>query len=221
VSLLMTPLTGIQLVRNAAAISAGSDVENDELFRDRLLLALSANQGAGTITDYQKWALSVEGVGRVTIEPLWEGPGTVRVIVTDEDNLPVSSELVGIVQLKIDPSGAGEGKGLAPIGAVVTVATPAVLPVAVGATVSFETGYSIDGEGGTIAGRAAIAAAVGAYVNGLGAGETIVREHLVSRFFQVTGVHDVSSVLINSASSGNVSVGSLQVAELSLPMTLS
>jgi uncharacterized phage protein gp47/JayE len=103
VELLLTPVDGVTAVSNPEAIGGGSDVENDDAYRERLLLEMSAQGGGGTVSQFERWALAVPGVGFVTVQPLPAGPGTVRVMVRDMQGKPVSAEVLRAVQNDLDP----------------------------------------------------------------------------------------------------------------------
>lgn len=210
---LQTPIAGVTEVYNTAPLTGGADIESDETYRQRLLLEFQGAQGAGTIADYERWARAYPPIGFVTVEPLWAGPGTVRVIVTDTNNDPVSEEVVSGFQLQLDPV-PHEGRGLAPIGAAVTVATPTVRLVTISATVFPRPGYTLDGTGGTIALRDDLVAAVSEYVNRLPPGEDVIVAHVAAQFFLVGGVYDVTSITLNGAAA-NLSVAALEVTTVS------
>lgn len=212
VTYLSSPNGGISAITNAASVSGGSEVETDEAYSVRILLEYSQPKGAGNQADYLRWALAYAGVGHATVQPVWAGPGTVRVILTDGNNNPVSGAVVSGLQAVLDPL-PGQGAGLAPIGATVTVATPSVVTINVSATVTFAQGYSLDGAAGTIATRAAITSAIADYVNSLNPDDDVVLHHVEARFFAVRGVYDVSSLLLNGAAA-NVTIGGLQVADM-------
>ena len=103
VTTLASPVAGIASVTNVNAMSGGADVESDDLYRERLLLEWTAPRGAGTQADYERWALSFPPVGRAVVEPLWEGPGSVRVIVTDQAGNPVSGSVLTGLKNVLDP----------------------------------------------------------------------------------------------------------------------
>lgn len=196
-SLLFSGVSGVASVSNITAIVGGEDQESDVALQDRLLLEISSAQGAGTQSDYTRWALSYPGVGHATVQPAWAGGGTVRVVVTDADNQPVGTSTVTGLQALLDPVGAaGLGLGLAPIGAAVTVTTPAYYYVNVAATIVHDTGYSLDGTSGTIATRAAIVAAITAYVNTLAPGAEVVTNRVEYAIMSVKGVHDVTGTTL-------------------------
>lgn len=211
VTQILSPNPNVTAITNAAGISGGQEVETDDAYRERILLEFSQAQGAGNQSDYLRWALAYPGVGGATVQPLWAGPGTVRVIVTDPLNNAVAGAVVTGFQAQLDPI-AGQGAGLAPIGATVTVATVTPVTVDVSASVTFAAGYSLDGTSGTIATRDAIVAAIDDYLNALHAGDTVYLRHVESRFFAVKGVLDVASLLLNGAAS-NVTMTGLQIAD--------
>jgi uncharacterized phage protein gp47/JayE len=210
ITVLLSPVGGISAIVNADAVTGGADVETDDAYRDRILLEYAAPHGSGTVADYKRWALGYPPVGYAAVDPLWNGAGTVRVIVTDVSNNPVSASVISGLQALLDPV-AGQGQGLAPIGAVVTVATPATVSINVSATVSLLGGYTLDGTGGTVAVRQNVEEAIKSYIDKLGPGDDVVREHVASQFFTVEGVYDVSNVLLNGAAT-NVTLTSMQVA---------
>lgn len=193
VSLLQSPIGGVASVSNTTPMASGEDQESDSDLQSRILVEISSTVGAGTVSDYTRWSLAYPGVGNVTVQPLWAGAGTVRVVVTDTNNQPVSNAIVLGLQAELDPAGnAGLGQGLAPIGAVVTVATPVPYYVNVQATIVHDSGYTLDGAGGTIATRASITAAMTSYVNGLTPGSEVVINRIEFAALSVPGVHDVT-----------------------------
>lgn len=214
-----TPNVGVDSVYNANPITSGEEVETDEALRTRILFEFEG-QGGGSENDYRRWALSIAGVGRVFVNPVWLGPGTVQVVVMQEDGDAVSPEIVDAVQQYLDPI-PGLGRGVAPVGAEVTVQTPAVVNIAVAGTVTFATGYSLDGGGGTIATRAQIEQALSDYVDNLDVGEDVIYEHVKAQLFRVEGVYNVSGVTVNGGTA-DVALTSdpAQVAQLTTPVSL-
>lgn len=191
ITLLLTPIDGIASVSNITAMSSGEDQEGDVDLQARVLIEISSTVGAGTSDDYVRWGLAYPGVGNVTVIPLWAGGGTVRVVVTDTNNDPVSSGIVAGLQAVLDPTSApGMGQGLAPIGAIVTVATPNLYYVDFETSLIFNSGYSLDGTSGTIAVRDAVVAAVTAYVDAIPAGQEVVINRCEAACLSVAGVHD-------------------------------
>lgn len=143
VNQLLSPISGISSVSNVTPMASGEDVESDSDLQRRILIEIESTVGAGTSSDYIRWALAFPGVGNVAVTPLWSGPGTVLVVITDTDNEPVSGTVVTALQNELDPPGnAGLGQGLAPVGAIVTVQTPSFYYANAQATIVHQTGYS-------------------------------------------------------------------------------
>lgn len=212
ITLLVSPVTGIASVTNAAPTSGGAEVETDDAYRERVLLEMSSAAGGGNVADYRKWALEEPGVGNVTVLPLITGPGSVGVVITDDSNNPVPAGVVASLQARLDPV-AGKGAGEAPIGATVTVSTPTALTVNVAATVTYVSGYSRDGTGGSIAIGPNIIAAVSQYIDNLPPDADVILNHVESQFFRVVGVFNVSAVTLNGAAA-NLTVAATQVATM-------
>lgn len=91
--------------------------------------------------------------------------------------------------------------GIAPIGANVWVDTPTLVDIDIAATVVFAPGYSLDGSGGTTETQTAIEAALVDYVDALPAGGDVYYRHVEAQFFAVTGVLDVTGLLVNGGTS--------------------
>ena len=68
---------------------------------------------SGNINHYKQWARSVSGVGNAAVLPLWDGNGTVKVVVASEENEPLDEAIVSKVAQYIE--------SVRPIGAEVTV----------------------------------------------------------------------------------------------------
>lgn len=190
-----SPLVGVDTVTNDAATEGGTDVEDDEALRERLMIEFEG-QGGGSINDYKRWALSRPGVGRVFVNPVWNGPGTVQVVLMTATGDPVSGAVVADVQTYLDPT-AGTADGVAPPGITVTVQTPAAVAINVAATVTFKPGYSLDGTGGTVEQRSLILKALSDYIDSLQVGETVVYQHVLAQFFRADGVYSVGGLTVN------------------------
>lgn len=121
---LVTPLDGVdgQAFVATGGLTGGSDVEDDETLRERLLQRIQNPPHGGTKADYERWSREVAGVERVWVVPLYSGDGTVRVWIdeTDHDGTELASAaLVSDVQAYIDER--------RPVTADVTVAAPTVV----------------------------------------------------------------------------------------------
>lgn len=116
-------ISGISSVTNADAMHDGFDEEDDDSLFNRLLFKVRQPATSGNKNEYLQWATSVAGVGKAIVLPLWNGNGTVKVLLTDTNGNPASSDLQNKVLSYIE--------SVRPIGATVTVAAPTIFNVKV------------------------------------------------------------------------------------------
>lgn len=199
-----TVIPTVLSVNNFQGFQGGAEEESDSDFRDRILGAYLGSTGGGNVSDYRRWALARQGVERVTVIPVWNGPGTVLVIAMQRDGTPVAQSVVDALQAYLDPY-SGQGAGQAPIGAQVTVTTSTMLDIDIVGVVTPEFGYSLDGAQNTIATRTSILASLGTYMRSLEPGGEVVYEHIQACFF-VPGVHDIEGVTMNGQIGGSISL---------------
>lgn len=129
INLNIQDIQGILSVTNPIPITNGIDEESDESLLERLLERVRNPTSSGNKKDYVIWAKEVSGVQDAVCIPLWNGPGTVKVIIVGEQGMPIP-ELINEVKEYLDPKDhEGEGEGKAPIGAVVTVTTVETIQV--------------------------------------------------------------------------------------------
>lgn len=126
ITIIPMSIPGITRVTNAKATYDGFDEETDEELRERLLFKVRMPATSGNMNDYIEWGTSVEGVGHITVVPLWNGNGTVKLLVTDSNGQPASPELLARVTEKVE--------SMHPIGATVSVIAPSVLGLTVALT---------------------------------------------------------------------------------------
>lgn len=126
VSMTLTqPVTGVQAQASTVApgISAGSDSEDDEALRSRLLNRIQEPPQGGSAADYVNWALEVPGVTRAWVYPLEMGLGTVTVRFVrddDEDIIPDATEVAAV---------AAHIEALRPVTARLFVVAPIAKPL--------------------------------------------------------------------------------------------
>lgn len=135
INILVTPVSGVSSVINTNPTSGGDNAEDDATLLTRYYAKVRTPGTSGNKADYVNWALEVPGVGGVQVLPLWNGPGTVKVVLLGTDKRPAGETIVSKVQDYISPvPGTGEGK--APIGASVTVTSATAVEINVSATVT-------------------------------------------------------------------------------------
>ena len=142
ITLLSEPIAGLTSVINPEPFTGGTEMEDDDSFRERVLAAYDEPL-SGAKKDYERWAKEVPGVGSVYVIPLWNGPGTVKVLVIDANGQPANEDLIAAVQNHIAPDGP-LGGGKAPIGAHVTVDAPEVFAVDIAFSLFLKDGYDAE-----------------------------------------------------------------------------
>jgi uncharacterized phage protein gp47/JayE len=143
VTVMITPINGIKSVTNLESFKGGTDIEDEEQFRERVLTAEKEEKLSGADSDYVAWALQVDGVGSAYVIEEWYGPGTVKVLILDKNGATATNERIQAVKDYIYPDKV-EGKnrgGKAPIGANVTISTPTILNINVKAKFTFTVGF--------------------------------------------------------------------------------
>lgn len=114
----MMPIDNISIAsaKIIANIELGTDIEDDEHLRARYLQKVREPATSGNIYHYRLWAMEVENIGAAKIFPLWNGNGTVKVMVVNSDMKSADTLLINKVKTHIED--------VRPIGATVTVITP-------------------------------------------------------------------------------------------------
>ena len=139
----LTPITYLQGLTKAELtdiIDMGDDIESDEDLRVRYMESVTAPQFGGNVSDYQNKVKSLTGVGGCKVIPIWNGGGTVKLIITNSQGGVPTSSLVNDVQEAVDPNQDQQGLGIAPIGHIVTVEGAAAKKITVSATFTLESG---------------------------------------------------------------------------------
>lgn len=123
----------------------GEDEEETEALRLRYLNSFGNQSYSFNRSQYIEVTEALPGVGGCKPYRAWNGPGTVKLVITDSDFGPPSSTLVDSVQTAIDPTqNSGEGLGLAPIDHVVTVVGATGTRIDVSTSLVFASGWSLE-----------------------------------------------------------------------------
>ena len=178
----------------------GEDDEDTEHFRQRYFDSLDSQAFGGNQRDYKEKTEAIAGVGSVKVYPVWNGGGTVKLVITNSENKKPSPTLVEQVQTAIDPvQNQGQGLGIAPLGPVVPV--QGVTETAVNITTNIT--YQEDWNWSAIEGY--VNAAIDQYFTDLSA-QWAEEEHLIVRISQiesallgVTGILDIGGTALNGA----------------------
>ena len=122
-------------------VTYGVDEEGTEAFRERYMDSFEANEFGGNRNEYKNKTLKIPGVGAVKVFPVWDGPGTVKLVVQDKNFEAATQELIQTVQNIFDPDMDGMGDGIAPIGHIVTVDTVEEIEFDISTTITYDSGY--------------------------------------------------------------------------------
>jgi len=115
-------LQGLGTAKIAEILMHGEDEEDTENLRERVTNRTNQQAFGGNEADYKDKVKGIQDVGGVKVTPVWQGGGTTKLTITNRFNEVPEPSLIEYVQNMIDPPEfAGKGKGLAPIGHVVTV----------------------------------------------------------------------------------------------------
>jgi uncharacterized phage protein gp47/JayE len=172
---LSLPPVGIAACTNPAPFTGGTDEEDDETLRGRILATYAQMSNGANTAYYQQAALTFPGVAAASVVGRSRGIGTVDVLVVSEEGLP-SEELVASLQAYFDEQRE--------IAVDVQVLSPATVAVDVSVGLQVSEGYSFD----------QVAQEVKTAVNGLFGGsllgKSVPRGKLISLIFGVAGVEN-------------------------------
>lgn len=177
-------------------ITDGADEETDDALRARFYEKVRRPATSGNAYHYRQWALEVSGVGDAKVFPLDSGPGTVGILIVDSE-YKINSSLESVVSEHIET--------VRPIGASVTVSSPAANTIAVSAKVL------LDGTKTREDVLAAFKANLEGYLKA-----TTFKEYRVSYakvgslLLSTEGVRDCDSLTLNGTS-GNIIVGEKEI----------
>ena len=191
-------INGLQKAELTELLEPGTDEEETESLRDRYLTILRKPSTSGNIYDYYNWAMACDGVGAAKIFPLAYGPGTVKVVIADEDKSEATQALCRRVKDYIEER--------RPIGATVTVASAVELPVNVMGKVLLKNGINL----GAV--QTAFAASLSDYLRANAFDLSYVGLARVGNLLLETpGVEDYAGLTLNGTA-GNIALADEQIA---------
>lgn len=133
----------------------GTNIEDDESFRQRIREKISGPAENGNRQHFKTWCEEVSGGIRARILPLAAGENTVVGIIIGPDGIPAADTVVERVQLYVDPItkglqkefngkliafGDGTGNGKANIGAHFAAVAAEALPISIAFTAVLSSG---------------------------------------------------------------------------------
>lgn len=189
------------LTFTAGAASGGVDEESDAALCQRLYEHLQRPATSGNVNEYLAWAKSVPGVGEARVFPLWNGAGTVKVVVCSEDKKPVDKAVTDACAAYIE--------SVRPIGAAVTVASAAAKAVTVSAAVQLDGSVTL----GAV--KEAFQAALTDHLQSIAFKKSVVvYARLGFLLLDIDGVQDYQNLTLNG-SAANLTLADNEVPVLS------
>ena len=207
--LIASSLPGVNTVTNGSACSGGTETEDDESLRARIL-EYDRGQGesfVGNMADYKRWAMSVPGVGAAIVIPAQDDSGLVTIVVTDSNGAPATEELCQDVYDYIMRPDAPEERP-APINALLLVKPPESLQITISATVEFLDGFSEE----TV--KESFQKSVTAYFGDAPDDGEIKYTRIAALLSAVEGVNDFKNLLLDGGTK-NISVAVTEIPILS------
>ena len=178
----------------------GTDDEDEEEFRQRILGTYGTKSFGGNKADYQNYIDALENVGACKPKRRESDSPWINIWLLDSAFGVPSSSLVDAVQEAVDPTQtSGEGDGMAPMCHHVQIIAATGVTVNVSATVTLDSGYTVD------AVKDSVRNAIAAYLLTLrqeweenAFSSTYVRiAQIEARILGVNGVLDVADTQIN------------------------
>lgn len=198
-------IDGLTTAEITEILIPGEDEEDTEVLRQRYFDSLESQAYGGNIADYKDKISKLQGVGGVKVYPVWNGGGTVKLVIIDSTFGVPSGTLIDSVQTAADPVvNAGQGVGFAPIGHVVTVAGVTSVIVNIATNITYQDGWT------WVDIQPYVNTTIDDYFKELA--ETwhneknlIVRiSQIETRLLNITGVVDIGNTLINGTASNLV-----------------
>lgn len=218
----ITPNDSLSWAEVISVSVPAKDAETDDHLRERLLSPDAYNAYGGNIADYLDMLSKIEDVGAGQVYPVWQGGGTVKLVIVNNELRAASELLVKQVKQTIDPlEFEGQGYGLALIDHKVTIVAPTEVKVNIESTVMTDSSTSVSGVEGTIK------AGIESYfakrreawddvdkVTGRGYSLTVYRSQILSEIMKVDGVINATLPTLNGMESDVVMTFNNEVSEL-------
>lgn len=124
-TIMLKPVKGVSSVTNEDPITGGTEIEDDASYYERIHAEYADNESyIGNDADLIRWAKEVPGIGDCIVQPTWNGPGTVKLVLVDSNGDPANAQLQDAVYEHI-MSPSDRSKRLLPTGSVELTVAPA------------------------------------------------------------------------------------------------
>lgn len=191
----------------------GTEEEEEELYRERLINSWGTRAFAGNRAYYIEEISELDGVGAVKCERVSSSQTTVMITILNSSYGAPSQTLIDEIQEQVDPTTSpGEGNGIAPIGARVTITGASERTIAIEGTLVLADGIQYEDI------KSALNAAVDTYFTELAeawqkTNGQIVRTSLIeTKLIAVEGVEDITSITLDGLAD-NVNLTAYEIAK--------
>ena len=189
-------IQGIKTITNEEEFTGGTNTENDEELRERFFEIIRRPATSGNIYHYEQWAKEIDGINQARVKPLWKGPATVKVIVSNDNDI-VPDDVLQACRDYIEE--------VRPIGANVTVITPSALELNIKANIEVINGYDATKV------KLEVENNILEYLKTCDGEVTYTK--IASCIGKVAGVEDYNTLLLNNGTS-NISFNDEQIPKL-------
>lgn len=198
VNTLIGDLVGVVSVTNEADFSGGVNEESDAALLERTYDKVRKPATSGNVYHYEQWAKEVSGVGDAKAFPVWNGPGTVKVVLLSDDKRTPAPQIIADATQYIE--------SVRPIGPTVTVVGVSELPINVSATLTLAEGATLEDA------QADFEQAFSAYLESLAFADNLVRyTQIAALLLGVPRIIDYANLTVNGGTA-NVQTTEEQVA---------
>lgn len=173
------------------------DEESDVSLKQRYDNSFKSEAYNWNKQDYKEKTKALGGVGGCIVKSVWNGAGTVKLLIIDSEYNKATPVLTERVENILDPDPKGQGNGLVPIGHTVTVVTPDTVTLQIRVRITFQDGHDWNSK------KALINKALQDYFLEMRKNwendTLIVRiSQIENRILNIEGVLDVANTTINS-----------------------
>lgn len=193
------PLAGVVTVTNTAPFNGGTDIETDADLLTRYIETVRRPATSGNANQYRQWALAIAGISDARVYEVWNGPGTVRVVLLDANKRAPTPAKVAETKAYIDTQRPV-------LGGTLTVAGATEVAINVSGTYTLRVGATL------AEARAQITAGLTTYLKTLAFVDPIVRySQITNVILGAPAVLDYSNVTVNGGTS-NITIADGSVA---------
>ena len=205
------PIAGITTVTNENPVTGGADDETDEALIERIMEydRSQNNNFVGSVSDYKRWATSVNGVGNADVIAAQDDSGLVTIILTDANGKAATEKLCEDVYNYIMSPNAPEAR-LAPINASISVVSPSNMDISIKATVELKEGASIESA------KISFVSRLSAYLPDAMKEREVKYTRICAKLSATDGVNDFSNLQIG-VKGGTYGTSNLQISASVLP----